>query len=147
MCCPDTIDYISNVLRGLTVIKTRPSKSELPHAGARKGARPPARPPAHPRAPAGLSESLSQNGTTPSNQSQDSSRTTLNQSGTGAAWDWHGWRNGGAGTLFVMRNWKHPVGIPLGISRGFLYNVLKASDHRALPRVPPTATRGFPGQI
>ena len=46
------------------------------------------------RSPAGLSESLSQNGTTPSNQSQDTTRTTLNQSGTGAAWDWHGWRNG-----------------------------------------------------
>ena len=46
------------------------------------------------RSPAGLSESLSQNGTTPSNQSQDSTRTTLNQCGTGAAWDWHGWRNG-----------------------------------------------------
>ena len=40
-----------------------------------------------------MSESLSQNGTTPSNQSQDTTRTRLNQSGTGAAWDWHGWRN------------------------------------------------------
>ena len=37
--------------------------------------------------------------------------------------------------------------IPLGISRGFLYNVLKASDRRPLPRVPPVAARGFPKQI
>ena len=145
MCCPDTIDYISNVLRGLTVIKTRPSKSELPHAGARKGTRPPARPRTRggqkngrrhatreeqchavcgcTRSPAGLSESLSQNGTTTSNQSQDSSRTTLNQSGTGAAWDWHGWRNGGAGTLFVMRNWKHPG---QDLSRSFITDLFGA---------------------
>ena len=36
------------------------------------------------------------------------------------------------------------LGIPLGISRGFLYNVLKASDRRLLPRVPPAPARDPP---
>ena len=53
---------------------------------------------------------------------------------------------GPAGTLFVMRNWKHLVGIPLGISRGFLYNFLMAVTARrppGFPRLPPGGSPGF----
>ena len=42
-------NYMSNVLRGLTVLKTRPWKHKLPHAARAKArARPPVRPPARP---------------------------------------------------------------------------------------------------
>ena len=37
------------------------------------------------------------------------------------------------------------LGIPLGISRGFLYSVLKGSDCRSPGRVPPVFSQRFPG--